>query len=71
MSKQSIAKEQQNYRPEERRNCGNCGNFKSDKETHLNHFNKEYIIEKNKRCGIGRFAVNVTAVCNEWKPGDL
>lgn len=61
MSKQSIAKEKQNYRGDAR-TCSNCAHYKSEFVK-----NGNWVEEKNKRCGIGDFVVKKTAVCDLWK----
>lgn len=68
MSKQSEAKATQNYRTEAAC-CKNCKSFMSYSAP-LNRWpGDSYSIEKNKRCGIGGFAVQSNGHCSqfEWK----
>lgn len=50
------------------RNCGNCKHYRCDKVTEPPAFSwaDPRVIEQNKRCAIGGFAVKKTAVCNLW-----
>ena len=67
MSKQSEAKEAQGY-TKKPASCGNCANFKSE----LVKFPPPpgqfygYTEEKNRRCGIGSFAVGRNGHCSLW-----
>jgi len=48
--------------------CNNCANYKSDMaEVPANHWRGMYLTEKNKRCGLGGFAVQSSASCNLYK----
>lgn len=60
-SKQALAKESQNYRKTQV-NCSTCKNYMSDLQK--NHY---WVDERNKRCGIGGFAVMKSAVCDKWE----
>lgn len=63
MSKQSEAKKKQNYNPKPvPRVCMNCEHYISDMIPYGN-----YIEEKNKRCGLGEFAVKKMATCDWFK----
>lgn len=66
MSKQSEAKQAQNYMPKASPNyCSNCQFYRSDKEVKMNNWSKtEWIDEKNMRCGIGGFAIKKQGVCD-------
>ena len=67
MSKQSEAKEAQGY-SKHSASCGNCANFKSE-ITRLPapyDWRNELGIEKNRRCGIGGFAVGRNGHCTLW-----
>ena len=67
MSKQSEAKTKQGYQPSPKpRVCSTCTHYRSDliKRQGLGD---TWIDEKNKRCGIGGFAVKKMGTCNEWK----
>jgi hypothetical protein len=67
MSKQSEAKINQGYNDKQiQRTCGNCAKYHSALIVHRNSFGG-YIQEKNKRCGLGGFAVNKTATCDKWE----
>lgn len=70
MSKQSEAKLKQNYNPKPvPRVCMNCEHYLSDMVKVTGQYSVNYYIEeKNKRCGLGEFAVKKTATCNEWRP---
>lgn len=64
MSKQSEAKLKQNYNPKPLpRVCMNCENYKSEMIEYKNVFSS-YVEEKNKRCGIGGFAVKKGGTCD-------
>lgn len=60
MSKQSEAKEAQNYiaKPKPPM-CSNCVHYKSEMVENEYH----YIQEKNMRCGRGGFAIKKTSNC--------
>lgn len=67
MSKQSDAKRNQGYNDMPiPRTCGNCAKYESELIT-LKHAFGEYTQEKNKRCGLGGFAVKKTATCEKWE----
>ncbi len=61
MSKQSEAKEKQNY-TRDINNCGNCIHFKCDREKWNSN-----IIERNLRCSIGGFKIHKTAICDLYE----
>ena len=67
MSKQSEAKEAQGY-TKKPASCGNCVNFKSElvKFPPLPGWSMGYTEEKNRRCGIGGFAVGRNGHCSLW-----
>jgi hypothetical protein len=70
MSKQSEAKQKQGYdKKPKSRVCSNCRHYMSDFITQKNLYG-DYEEEKNKRCGLGGFAVKKTATCNEFKKVD-
>lgn len=63
MSKQSEAKKQQGYRTKPD-TCANCAHYTSKIEV-----NSYWEVEsERRRCGLGGFAVNKTATCNEHAP---
>jgi len=68
MSKQSDAKNEQNYRgvPD---TCANCGHYESQMvENTYNAWNGKqtsWTEEKGKRCSIGGFAVKKMATCDK------
>ena len=69
MSKQSDAKAAQGYEPKPIvRNCGSCAHFKCEIEVLKGYFawSDPREIERNKRCGIGSFAIKKTATCALW-----
>jgi hypothetical protein len=68
VSKQSEAKEKQGYR-KSAACCMNCDSFQRDVVPLSRHPGDTYSIEKNKRCGIGGFAVQSTGHCAffQWK----
>ena len=47
-------------------NCANCKNYTSFL-VHRPEINYKYYDEKNKRCSLGGFAVNKTAICEMWE----
>jgi len=60
MSKQANSKKEQGYEPKPIfAMCSNCKHFRSDKI--VNQWNYEE--EKNKRCGLGEFAVKKQGTC--------
>lgn len=65
-SKVQIQKDKQGYTAAPRQ-CGNCIHFTSDAVS-VEGMWGTYTVVKNKRCGIGNFAVKVTAVCNLYSP---
>ena len=68
MSKQSEAKERQNYDPKPiHKICSNCSAFTSVVVDVKGWGNTVYAEEKNMRCGIGGFAVKKGGTCNEHK----
>lgn len=71
MSKQSEAKERQNYRTNPNC-CSNCAHYKFDiVEKQYKAFDVlktwHQTEEKNKRCTFGKFAVKKSAVCDMHK----
>lgn len=75
MSKQTEAKERQQYTPKAIPNlCGNCANRKFDRvDTNeesakkFPHSNiQPYFQDVNQRCGIGGFAIKKMGTCSEW-----
>jgi hypothetical protein len=58
MSRQSEAKESQNY-TREIKNCSNCRHFSCDTEKQ-----SRYVVQRNLRCGIGGFKIHKTALCD-------
>lgn len=62
MSKQSEAKIAQNYRTTSD-TCSNCVHYRSELVQRSYGFTA-WADEKNKRCGLGGFAVHKTAVCD-------
>lgn len=64
MSKQSKAKEDQGYVDRaEPQVCCKCAHYTSDLER-KSAWGNNWIEEKNKRCGIGNFAVKKMGTCN-------
>lgn len=66
LSKQREAKKEQNY-SRELNTCSNCKHYQSEYvEKRYEAFSgtQTWVEEKNKRCGIGGFAVNKMATCN-------
>lgn len=64
MSKQSEAKERQQYVPKyEPAVCMNCVHYSSNV---VDRFGGTYKEENNKRCGLGGFAVKKMGTCIEW-----
>ena len=47
--------------------CSNCAHYTSHIEHHKTVFGQPYTEEKDRRCGIGKFAVKKTAVCRLWE----
>ena len=69
MSKQSEAKSAQGYEPKpEARACMNCANYRSDMIEKSSGFSWSvpYFEERNKKCGIGGFAVMKMAICDKF-----
>lgn len=67
MSKQSEAKERQQYVPKyEPAVCMNCAHYSSDVVERNAVFGGTYKDESNKRCGLGGFAVKKMGTCIEW-----
>lgn len=67
MSKQSEAKINQGYNEKPiPRTCGNCAKYESELVDLAPPYN-QYFAEKNKRCGLGGFAVKKTATCMKWE----
>ena len=46
--------------------CKHCAHFLSDMVPMLRWEGDPYVAEKNKRCGIGGFAVQSSSFCNEF-----
>ncbi len=64
MSKQSNAKIEQNYNPNPSpKICSTCTNYQSD-FVERTEYGQTWTDEKNKRCGIGGFAIKKTATCD-------
>lgn len=69
MSKQGEAKAAQGYIDKVvPKVCSGCRHYKSDMFELKGAFGESYKEEKNKRCGIGGFAVKKLGTCNEWAP---
>lgn len=73
MSKQSEARAAQGYMLKPRV-CGGCKRYRSDMvlpiwaiEMYGPKADDKYKIEKNKRCGLGGFAVGKSACCSKWE----
>jgi hypothetical protein len=69
MSKQSDAKEAQNYRRELDK-CESCAHFQKEvKEFEYQAFSglQKWTEDKNLRCGIGGFKVHKMAVCDRFE----
>lgn len=69
-SKIRIQKAQQGYvdKPTPRQ-CATCGHYTSEIVEHPTRWGDTWLEEKNKRCGIGGFAVKKQAVCNLYTLG--
>lgn len=67
-SKTQTQKDQQGYvsNPKPAK-CSTCNHFTSEMVTFRDNWGS-WTKEKNKRCGIGGFAVMLTAVCNLYVP---
>lgn len=76
MSKQSEAKEKQNYGAPHQ--CGSCKHFSADmvfpawiearnKLQGVRIYGEEYKRERNLKCIIGGFSVKKTYVCDLWE----
>lgn len=66
MSKQSEAKEMLGYSTKSRC-CMNCVNYSAEQQEREGVFGRKYVVEKNRRCTLGKFAVQKMASCNQWK----
>jgi len=65
MSKQSDAKKLQQYVGKHKpMYCMNCANYQSETTTVRGAFGRSYDVEKNKRCGLGGFAIAKQGTCN-------
>lgn len=65
MSKQSEAKAIQGYIAKAiPAVCSNCKHYESKITEREGIFGGTYIVESDRRCGIGGFAVKKTAVCD-------
>jgi hypothetical protein len=65
MSKQSDAKKAQGYvRKHKPMYCMNCAHFQSETTTVPGAFGDSFSVEKNKRCGLGGFAVSKQGTCD-------
>lgn len=72
MSKQSKAKEEQQYNPKPVfPMCSKCVHFKSETEERKTVFGM-WIKEVNIRCGLGNFAVKKQGTCkiHQFKPNE-
>lgn len=71
MSKQSEAKEQQQYvskaAPE---TCSTCRHFEWIENVYTNPDGTRHYSDTNLRCGIGGFAVKKMGTCRLWEPMD-
>lgn len=68
MSKQSEARERQNYR-ETLDTCGNCTHYKSQRvDKSYDAYNGKHVWteEKHKHCSIGGFSVKKMATCDKY-----
>lgn len=65
MSKTERIKAEQGYKLNAN-TCRTCKHFTSQEVLMKGAFS-EWVQEKNKRCGIGGFAVKVTATCLRWE----
>lgn len=61
-SKVQQAKENQGYTKDAPK-CQNCKHFSSELVKEPTYWQKSRVVEKNKRCGLGGFAVQVSAWC--------
>ena len=69
MSKQSEAKERQNYNPKPApRTCLNCIKFTKDTVFSYEFAGKKHYKDKNMRCSIGGFAAKKKATCDFFSP---
>ena len=69
VSKVSEAKAAQEYTTEQAK-CSTCANYRSDTEKIPSTYGGVYFVVKNRRCSIGGFAVQASAICKlyERKP---
>ena len=68
MSKQSKAKAEQGYQAKAvPRVCATCAWYRSDVSELTTSYGARYLVEKNRRCGVGGFKVRKKAVCNRWQ----
>lgn len=74
MSKVEKAKAEQGYRMEPA-NCKNCANRTFDRflpgwiagsRHDKDGIREKYMLETKQRCGIGGFAIKLTATCERW-----
>ena len=67
MSRQSEAKESQGYSAKAP-SCKSCINYMSEVEMKPASFSwtQPYSVEKNRRCGVGGFAVSPAGHCTLW-----
>lgn len=63
MSKQSEAKERQDYR-DGPASCKSCQNYRADIVPRNRWEGDPYTVEKNRRCSIGGFAVKPLSHCS-------
>lgn len=66
MTKLEQTKASQGYRLSAA-TCRTCKHFASDIAKLRGTYGGQYTEEKNKRCGLGGFAVKVTATCLKWE----
>lgn len=70
-SKTQEAKDAQGYTKKSQQ-CNNCKNYKSEMvEMPEDRWRNAYKVEKNKRCGIGGFAVQSSASCKRYEAANV
>lgn len=68
-SKTQETKDAQKYTKKPQQ-CNNCANYKSEfVDMPADNWRRAYKVEKNKRCGIGGFAVQSSGSCKLYAGG--
>ena len=68
-SKVQLTKESQGYVDTSPACCGTCANYRSEVVTMPapDKWSRPYLVEKNRRCAFGEFAVMKTSYCNLYE----